>query len=122
MEFESHLNELRSIRGYLASNILNWTGEFLAQHTTDPSIDTTFLSALCNDVFNHAHSVVEKIDANQECTETLINMPFGTVILRCSGKSAKAHIHVGCIIVKDGNVALARMTVEKIAKTVSNLL
>ncbi len=121
MNLEAHLQELRSIKGYIASNILNWTGELIANDTVDASVDAALLSTMCNDVFNSAHECVEKTEMG-ECTETIINMPIASIILRCSGKASKTHIHVGCILSKDGNSALARMTIDKIAKKVSTLL
>ena len=121
MDLERHLRELRSIKGYVASSILSWTGEALASDSVDTTMDAPLLSTMCNDVFNSAHECVEKLGSG-ECLETIINTPDASILLRCSGKAAKAHIHVGCILAKDGNAALARMMLEKIAKKVAPLL
>jgi predicted regulator of Ras-like GTPase activity (Roadblock/LC7/MglB family) len=121
MELERYLKELRSVRGYIASSILTWTGDAIASDIVDPSINASLLATMCNDAFNSAHECVEKLGGG-ECLETVISMPVGTILLRCSGKASKSHIHVGCILAKNGNSALARMMIDKIAKQVAPLL
>jgi len=122
MDLESHLKDLRSIKGYMASNIMSWTGEAVAADTADPSRDPHMLAMVCNDIFNSAHECMEKLNPNDECLETIIHTRIASILMFCSGRAAKAHIHVSCILTKDGNTALAKMQIEKIANKVAPLL
>lgn len=119
MDLEKQLKELRSIKGYVASSILSWTGDALAADTVDATLDAPLLATMCNDVFNSAHECASRIDPGGECKETIVTTPTAVVILRCSGKSSRAHFHIGCILSKDGNQALARMMLDKLMKNVT---
>jgi len=124
MDLEVHLKELRVIKGYTASSILSAAGEALARDTTSasPNVDEALVAMLCNDVFGLSHECVERLDPSDECIEVDIITRDEVLILVCSGKAAKSHIHCACHLTRDGNVALARMMIDKLLKTVAPLL
>ncbi len=112
MALEKYLEQFKSINGYKASGIMTFTGEVLASDSIDANIDLAMVGATFNDIFRSAHEASEKIGL-KACKETTINTPNGQIIMRCSGVKAKVHYHMIVIINKDGNLALAKMEMEK---------
>lgn len=121
MNIETLLTDLKDIKGYKASGIMNYTGEMLAADSADPSIDLNLVGASFNDIFRSAHAVCEKIGLDA-CTENLIQTPKGIVLMRCSGVHSKVHVHLISILAVDGNHALTRMALEKITKKAMDAL
>lgn len=113
MALEQHLEALKEIKGYKASGIMTFTGEMLAHHSSDNTIDLNMVGAVFNDIFRAAHEASKKIGLDA-CRETSINTPKGTIIMRCSGTDAKVHFHTIGIMASDGNQALLKMQMEKL--------
>lgn len=120
MNLEDLLKELRSVKGYQGSGVATFTGEILAGDVADASLNLPLIAALSNDVLRSAHEVAEKF--NSTVTETAIYSTGGCVLMRCSGKHREPHLHIGCVMAKDGNAALARMTMEKITEKAATSL
>jgi len=114
MNLEVLLKDLRTVKGYKGSGITNYTGEVLAGDVADQNTNIPLIAAMTNDIFLRAHDVAER-HAGAECDETNIIGRKTTVLMRCTGPNSKAHLHIGCVIAADGNTALARMIMAKIA-------
>ena len=112
MALEDHLGEIKSVKGYLASGIMQHTGELLASDSAASNIDLGMVGATFNDIFRSAHEVCEKIGL-EAAQEMVLNTPKGLIIMRCSGVASKAHVHLITILTSDGNQALAKMQMEK---------
>ncbi|MBI5544666.1 MAG: hypothetical protein HY901_12310 [Deltaproteobacteria bacterium] len=121
VNLDLQLKELKDIKGYKASGIMSFTGELLAADSVDGSIDLNLVGATFNDIFRSSHEVCEKIGM-QACTEEMIHTPKGYVLMRCSGKNARAHVHLICILTDDGNQALARLNIDRITKKVTEVI
>ncbi len=117
MALDTYLNELKGINGYLAAGIMTFTGEMLASDTADPKIDLGMVGAMFNDIFRTAHEASKKIGL-QACKETIITTPVGTIVMRCSGVDAKAHVHIVSILKADGNQALMKMQIDKMVPAI----
>lgn len=121
MALDTVLDDLKSLKGYRAAGIMTHTGEMLASHTTDSKINFDVVGATFNDIFRSAHEAAGKVGMGVN-NETQIVTPNGIIIMLCTGINAAAHAHMIAVIDKDGNQALARMTMEKMApKVVSEL-
>lgn len=112
MSLENHLDGFKSIKGYKAAGIMTFTGEMLAADSADPKVDLDMVGATFNDIFRSAHEASNKIGLGA-CNETLIKTPNGLILMGCSGVESKVHFHTIVIMDKDGNQALAKMTLEK---------
>lgn len=117
MALETYLQELKGINGYLAAGIMTFTGEMLVSDTADPKIDLGMVGAMFNDIFRTAHEATKKIGL-QACKETVITTPLGTIVMRCSGVDAKAHVHIVSILKADGNQALMKMQIDKMVPAI----
>ena len=117
MALENHLEALKEIKGYMASGIMDYTGDLLASNTVDKKTDLGFVGATFNDIFRQAHAACEKIGL-EACNETVITTPKGIILMRCSGVDSKPHIHVIGIMSLDGNHALMKMQIEKLVPAI----
>lgn len=117
INLRGYIEELKSINGYRASAIMNFSGEILESDSVDTSFDLNYTSAIFNDIFQSANRACEKIgfDANQETT---IVTPKGIIIMSSSGASAKTHIHMIAILEPNGNQALTKMEMKRMLPSV----
>lgn len=121
MALETHLADLKEVKGYKASGILNFTGEILVGDSIDPNIDVAYLGATFNDIFRTAHTACEKIGL-EPCREATFVAPLGIVVIRCSGAKSRVHFHVLSVVAADGNQALAKMKMERMVQPVMDEL
>jgi len=121
MALENFLEELKSIKGYKASAIMNFTGEILASDSNDPNIDLAIVGATFNDIFRSAHEASKKIGL-EACRETSIETPKGIIVMECSGVDATVHFHLIGILSADGNQALIKMQFGKMIPHLMNEL
>lgn len=110
---ESYLEEFKGVKGYLASGIMDFTGETLAAHSADAGIHLEAVGAVFNDIFRGAHEASRKIGLDA-CNTMALTTPKGVIVMECSGVSKTPHLHVIVILQEGGNQALAKMTVAKI--------
>lgn len=108
-----YLNELRSIRGYRASGIMSFTGQILVSDSVDPQINLNAVGSAFNDTFLVAHEATAEVGL-EAATEIFIETSRQWIAMICSGMEAKAHIHLLVILDKEGNLALIRITMEKL--------
>ncbi|MCB1034157.1 MAG: response regulator [Acidobacteria bacterium] len=113
MALETYLKEFKDINGYLASGIMDFTGETLVTDSTSADIDLEATGAVFNDIFRSAHEASGKIGM-EACQKMTIATPKGMIVMECSGVDAASHLHFIVALKADGNQALARKTLEKI--------
>jgi predicted regulator of Ras-like GTPase activity (Roadblock/LC7/MglB family) len=114
MALDTLLNDLKGVNGYMASAIMDFTGEMLASHSSSAAVDLQVAGATFNDIFRGAHAAAGKVGF-KAATDLVINTPEGTIVMMCTGVEQKAHLHMITILGKDGNQALAKVTMHKIA-------
>ncbi|HEY5994085.1 MAG TPA: hypothetical protein VIU46_05730 [Gallionellaceae bacterium] len=114
MSLEALLNEMKGVNGYMASAIMDFTGEMLASHSSSNAIDLRVAGATFNDIFRGAHAAAGKVGF-KAANDLVINTPEGTIVMMCTGVEQKAHLHLITILAKDGNQALAKLAMHKIA-------
>ncbi len=117
MALQAHLAELKSIKGYVACGIMQYTGELLVGDSSSASIDLGLVGATFNDIFRSAHEVCVKIGL-EATKEMVLYTPKGVIVMLCTGTKEKVHVHFITILTNDGNQALAKMTMEKLAPLV----
>jgi predicted regulator of Ras-like GTPase activity (Roadblock/LC7/MglB family) len=107
------LQDLKDIKGYMSSAVMNFTGEMLASDSGTGNIDLDVVGATFNDIFRSAHEASGKVGFSA-ANEMIINTPNGVIIMLCTGVSSDVHLHLVTVLAKDGNQALAKMTMEKL--------
>jgi CheY-like chemotaxis protein/predicted regulator of Ras-like GTPase activity (Roadblock/LC7/MglB family) len=113
MALESHLQDFREIKGYVASGIMDFTGEILASHSANPKVDLAAVGAVFNDIFRSAHEASSKIGM-VACRNMVLNTPRGIIVMECSGVDAARHIHMITVLEEGGNQALVKVTIGKV--------
>ena len=113
MAIDTLLDDLKGIKGYKASAIMNFTGEALATDSASGDIDLDVVGATFNDIFRSAHEASGKVGFSA-ATEMVIQTPNGVIIMLCTGANEDIHLHLVTVLAKDGNQALAKMTMEKL--------
>ena len=114
MSLEALLDEIKGVNGYMASAIMDFTGEMLASQSTSTAVDLQVAGATFNDIFRAAHTAAGKVGF-KAASDLVINTPEGTIVMMCTGVEQKAHLHLITILGKDGNQALAKMAMHKVA-------
>ena len=114
MSLEDMLAEIKGVNGYVASAIMDFTGEMLATNSTSTNIDLQVAGATFNDIFRAAHVAAGKVGF-KSANDLVIQTPEGVIVMMCTGVEQKAHLHLITILAKDGNQALAKMAMHKIA-------
>jgi predicted regulator of Ras-like GTPase activity (Roadblock/LC7/MglB family) len=115
MALEQILEEFKGIKGYLAVGIMEYTGDLLAFHEAEKSVNLAVTGAVFNDIFRGAHEASTKAGLDA-CRQMTIATPKGLVVMECSGAQAAVHLHMITVLQADGNQALARMTMDKAIK------
>ncbi len=110
---ETTLSTLRSINGYQASMLLNFTGEVLAIDSINHKLDYATVGSVLNYIFNISHGALTKIDLGL-CNEVSLKAANGLVIMSCSGVDSPAHFHIMVVLDKDGNQALTKIEINQI--------
>lgn len=123
INFEQSMKKLRSVNGYLGSAVLNFAGETLYMDADNTGVDIAYSASVFNDAFRMISESSLDIgfsDASFVETKTydghvfLINSAGGQV-----GDSF-SKLNVFAIFRDDGNVALAKMIIEKTSKNMSS--
>lgn len=112
MAIDALLSDLKGIKGYKASAIMNFTGEIIASDSVSGDVDLEVVGATFNDIFRSAHEAAGKVGFTA-ANELVIITPNGIIIMLCTGVNADFHLHLVTVMSKDGNQALAKMTMEK---------
>ncbi len=113
MALESYLDEFKEIKGYLASGIMDFTGELLAMHATNDKTPIEAAGATFNDIFRSAHAASEKLGL-EACHSLVVTTPKGLIVMACSGVESAAHFHMITVLGEGGNQALTKITMDKL--------
>lgn len=113
MALEDYLQEFKEIKGYLASGVMDFTGETLVTDSVSSNVDLEATGAVFNDIFRNAHEASGKIGL-EACQKMSISTPKGLIVMQCSGVDAPSHLHGIVVLQQDGNQALARNTLDRI--------
>jgi len=125
IDFDTHMKKLRKVNGYLGSAVLNYSGETLYLDEENTGADIAYASAIFNDSFrqiNEASLDVGFSDVSSFETKTEDGHVF---LMKSAGSHADdsyAKIDIFCILRDDGNIALAKMIIDKSSKVISEEL
>ena len=122
LEFDKEMKKLRLVNGYLGSAVLNFSGETLYMDEENTNVDIAYSASIFNDSFRmitEASLDVGFADASLVETRT----EDGHVFLINSSGSASgdnfSKLTIFAIFRDDGNVALAKMIMDKTVQAMS---
>jgi len=122
IDFEQYMKRLRSVNGYLGSAILNFSGETLYMDAENTGVDIAYSASIFNDAFRMiSESSLDIGFAEASFVET--RTYDGHVFLINSAGEQNgdnfSKINLFAIFRDDGNVALAKMIIEKTSSGIS---
>jgi len=125
IDFDTKMKKLRSVHGYLGSAVLNYSGETLYLDEENTGADIAYASAIFNDSFrqiNEASLDVGFSDISSFETKTEDGHVFLMKSAGSLSENTHAKIDIFCIFRDDGNIALAKMIIDKSSQAISSEL
>ncbi len=125
IDFDQAMKRLKAVNGYLGSAVLNYTGETLYYDNENTGTDIPYSASIFNDAFrmiSESSLDVGFSDASSIEAKTLDGHVF---LINSAGEHSDeqfAKINIFAIFRDDGNVALAKMIMDKAAKNISSEL
>jgi len=121
VEFDKEMKKLRSVNGYLGSAVLNFSGETLFMDEENTNVDIAYSASMFNDAFRmitESSLDVGFADASLVETRTEDGHVF---LINSSGNTGDnfSRLTTFAIFRDDGNVALAKMIMEKTVQAMS---
>jgi len=123
IEFDEHMKKLRSVNGYLGSAILNFAGETLYLDEDNVGVDIAYSASVFNDAFrmiSESSLDIGFAEASFVETKTYDGHVF---LINSSGYENSeqfSRINIFSIFTDDGNVALAKMIIDRVSKNISD--
>jgi len=125
IDFDAKMKKLRSVHGYIGSAVLNYSGETLYIDEENTGTDIGFAAAIFNDSFrsiNEASLDIGFSDISSFETKTEDGHVFLMQSAGLEDEDNFSKIDIFCILRDDGNIALAKMVLQKAAKVISEEL
>ena len=125
IDFNDKMKKLRSVNGYLGSAILNYSGETLYVDNESTGTDIAYSATIFNDAFRMMSE--SSLDVGFSETSFIEAKTYdGHVFLVKSAGEYEANsfskIDTFAIFRDDGNIALAKMVIDKTSKIISEEL
>ncbi len=125
IDFDKSMKRLRAVNGYLGSAVLNYSGETLYIDNDNTGTDIPYSASIFNDAYRMVSE--SSLDVGfSEASSIEAKTHDGHVFLINSagdfGDDNFSKINVFAIFRDDGNVALAKMIMDKAAKNMSQEL
>jgi len=125
INFDEKMKKLRSVNGYLGSAILNYSGETLYVENESTGTDIAYSATIFNDTFRTISETSLDIGFSEASSVEARTHDGHVFLVKSAGEQSSnefAKIDVFCIFRDDGNIALAKMIMDKNAKTISDEL
>ena len=125
LDFNDAMKRLRSVNGYLGSAVLNYSGETLYIDNENTGTDIAYSASIFNDAYrmvSESSLDVGFSEASSIEAKTLDGHVFLINSVGMLSEDSFAKINVFAIFRDDGNVALAKMIMDKAAKKISEEL
>jgi len=125
IDFDNKMKKLRSVNGYLGSAVLNYTGETLYIDNENTGTDIGYSAAIFNDAFRMISESSLDVGFSEASSIETKTHDGHVFLIKSAGKyddNAYSKIDIFCIFRDDGNIALAKMIIDKSSKIISEEL
>ena len=125
IEFDNSMKKLRSVSGYLGSAVLNFAGETLYIDEENTGVDIAYSASIFNDAFRMVSESSLDIGFSETSFLESKTKDGHVFLINSAGDSTNdqfSKINVFAIFRDDGNVALAKMIIEKTSNIISKEL
>jgi len=125
INFDDKMKKLTNVHGYLGSAVLNYSGETLYIDEEKTGTDIGYASAIFNDSFRSINEASLDIGFSDVASFETKTKDGHVFLMRSASGNVEdtlSKIDIFCIFRDDGNIALAKMVIEKAAKIISEEL
>jgi len=125
IDFKKRIERLTKAKGYVGSAILNSDGEILYIEDSHTGTDVAYATTMLYDTLNSLNDISVELGFAETCfletkTEDGHIFLIETTSSSCENESSK--VAVCCIFRDDGNITLAKMLINRIAKNIAEEL
>jgi len=125
INFDERMKKLKSVNGYLGSAILNYSGETLYVDNENTGTDIAYSATIFNDTFRIISETSLDIGFSEASSVEAKTHDGHVFLVKSAGEQSSnefAKIDVFCLLRDDGNIALAKMIIDKSSKVISEEL
>jgi len=125
IDFDKSMKRLRSVNGYLGCAVLNYTGETLYMDNDNTGTDIAFSASIFNDAYRMVSESSLDVGFSDAASLEAKTQDGHVFLINSAGDFSKdnfSKINVFAIFRDDGNVALAKMIMDKASKSMSDEL
>jgi hypothetical protein len=125
IDFDKAMARLKKVNGYLGSAVLNYTGETLYVDNENTGTDIPYSASIFNDAFRMVSESSLDVGFAEAASIEAKTLDGHVFLINSAGSTSSdnfAKINVFAIFRDDGNIALAKMIMDKAAKSMSEEL
>ncbi len=122
IDFEQNMNKLKGINGYLGSAVLNFAGETLYMDENNTGMDIAYSASIFNDAFRMMSESSLDVGFSEASFVETKTHDGHVFLINSAGEQMGdnfSKINVFSVFRDDGNIALAKMVIDKVSKTMS---
>ena len=122
IDFEQSMKKIKGINGYLGSAVLNFAGETLYMDENDTGMDIAYSASIFNDAFRMMSESSLDVGLSEASFVETKTHDGHVFLINSAGEQMGdnfSKINVFSVFRDDGNVALAKMVIDKVSKNIS---
>ena len=125
IDFDKPMKRLRAVNGYLGSAVLNYAGETLYIDNENTGTDIPYSASIFNDAYRMISESSLDVGFSEASSIEAKTLDGHVFLINSAGNFSSnnfSKINVFAIFRDDGNIALAKMIMDKASKTISEEL
>ncbi len=125
IDFDKSMKRLRAVNGYLGSAVLNYAGETLYIDNDNTGTDIPYSASIFNDAYRMISESSLDVGFSEASSIEAKTLDGHVFLINSAGNFSAnnfSKINVFAIFRDDGNVALAKMIMDKASKSISEEL
>lgn len=125
IDFDKSMKRLRAVNGYLGSAVLNYSGETLYLDNDNTGTDIGYSASIFNDAYRMVSESSLDVGFSEASSIEAKTLDGHVFLINSAGTTSKDNftkLNVFSIFRDDGNVALAKMIMDKASDSMSQEL
>ena len=125
IDFDKSMKRLRAVNGYLGSAVLNYSGETLFLDNDNTGTDIAYSASIFNDAYRMVSESSLDVGFSEASSIEAKTLDGHVFLINSAGSTSKDNftkLNVFSIFRDDGNVALAKMIMDKASESMSQEL
>ena len=125
IDFDKSMKRLRAVNGYLGSAVLNYSGETLFLDNDNTGTDIAYSASIFNDAYRMVSESSLDVGFSEASSIEAKTLDGHVFLINSAGTTSKDNftkLNVFSIFRDDGNVALAKMIMDKASESMSQEL